>query len=179
MATETTVLMYVPEIVGSSTFQGYDPELGEDKDHTGWIPVDSASFGLNKETTAADPKGSEEATHTGTMTHVDPVTVKRSSDYSTADLLVWLANKDEKGRKKEQVLIDYVLASGRYYLRYELVGVEIVSCGLDYSDDPGDATETLVFTYDEIRIRQRPILESGDVDVGGEDVLEYIVPRST
>jgi len=91
--------------------------------------------------------------------------------------LTWLANKDGSEGKKEKVLIDYCLPSGRYYLRYELVGVELVSCSITYSD-PDQADETLVFTFDEIRILQRPIDEFGEVDIGAETVAEYVVFES-
>lgn len=177
---DTTVLMYVPEFIGSSTFTGYDPEVGESMDHTGWIPVDSCSFSLTKESSAADKPGSDEGEKVGTMTQVGPISVKRSADYTTADTLAWLAAsvkaKEGPGLKKEKVLIDFCLASGRYYLRYELLGVQVVSCDLDYGDD--DVTETLEFVYDLIRIKTRPILPTGEVDVGGEDVAEYEVPTT-
>lgn len=174
---DTTVLMFVPEIEGSSTLKGYDPEIGENKDHTGWIPVESCTFGFSREDTVSDKTDEDESEVSGPVTQVNPITVKRSSDYATAPLLMWLANKDKDERKKDQVLIDYVVPSGRYYLRYELAGVELVSCSLSYTD-PDQAEETLVFTFDEVRILQRPIDSRGEVDVGAETVAEYQVFQS-
>lgn len=178
---EITVLMYVPEVIGSSTLKGYNPEKGEDKDHTAWVPIDSCSFTLTKDVSSADTAGGEEVEHVGTQVSVEPITVKRSADYSTADLLAWLATKDEQGNglRKEKILVDYVLASGRYYLRYELTGVQIFSCGLSFDDSSGDVQETTKFIYEKIRILQRPIDAMGEVDIGSEDVMEYVVPSSS
>jgi hypothetical protein len=181
MGNETTLLMYVPEFIGSSTFQGYDPEVGENKDHTGWIPVDSCSFALSKDATATDKSGSGEADAAGLTIQVGPISVKRSADYTTADMLAWLATsvkeKDGPGVVKEQILIDFCLPSGRYYLRYELLGVQVVGCDLDFNED--DVGETIKFIYEKIRVLKRPILPSGEVDVGGEDVAEYEVPSAS
>lgn len=172
-----TILMYVPDVEGSSTMIGFDPEPGEKGQHAGWLPVVSCGFGLARAVQGADAKADEDVEHRGAKMNADPMTVKRVADFSTAQLLVWLANSDGTERKKEQVLIDYVMPSGRYYLRYELTGVEIVSCNLAFQE-PDDATETIVFTYDRIRMLQRPVTESGQVDSQKERVAEYVVTEA-
>ena len=172
-----TVLMYVPDVEGSSTLIGFDPEPGENGDHTGWLPVQTCGFGLSRSVQGADAVSDEDVEHRGAKMEAQPMTVKRVADFSTAQLLVWLANAEGAERKKEQVLIDYVMPSGRYYLRYELSGVEIVSCSLGFQE-PDDATETIVFTYDRIRILQRPVTESGAVDSSQETVAEYVVTEA-
>ena len=170
MANDTTVLMQVPEIEGSSSLVGYDPEKGEDGSHVGWIPIHSCSFSFRKDTTVADRETDEEAEAPGRTTRVDPLTIKRSSDNSSAKILMWLADK----ARKDQVLIDYVVPSGRYYLRYELEDVELVSCSIGYTE-PDDVAETLVLTYNKIRVIQRPINISGEVDTDKKHVAEYVV----
>ncbi len=178
---EITVLMNVPEIIGSSSLRGYDPEPGEENDHTSWIPIDSCSFTLTKDASSAAAVDGSEVEHVGTMLTVEPITIKRSADYSTADLLAWLATKDEQGNglRKEVVLVDYCLASGRYYLRYELTGVQIFSCSLSFDDSSGDVTETTKYIYEKVRILRRPITAEGAVDIGGQNEMEYVVPSSS
>jgi type VI protein secretion system component Hcp len=104
------------------------------------------------------------------VTKVDPITIKRTSDASTAPLLVWRSSK----KQRDKVLIDFCLPSGNFYLRYELAGVELVSCSLSYAD-PDRADETLVMTFDRVQIYQRPIDASGEVDIGAQSVVEYVV----
>jgi type VI protein secretion system component Hcp len=178
MANETTVLMKVPDVIGSSTLEGFDP--GPDGKHTEWVPVHSCSFSFSRDETVVDPSKEEsESEAKAPPTRVDPFTVKRTSDYSTADLLQWLAEKPaDPNEKKRDILVDYVMPSGRYYLRYELTGAEIVSCALSYTD-PAQADETLVFRFDHVRIFQRPVDITGTVDVGAETVAEYAVEQQT
>ena len=171
MADEIAVLMHVPEIEGSSTLVGTDP--GSDGSHEGWIPIESASFSFSRETTAVDP----EADHDDApepVTRVEPITIKRQADRSSAQLLMWLANEDQTERKKEKVLIDFCSSSGKYYLRYELHGVELVSSAVSFSA-PDDLSETLTLTYDYISVLQRPIDISGTVVTSKEGVAEYTV----
>ena len=70
-----------------------------------------------------------------------------------------------------------MLPSGKYYLRYELTGMELVSCSISYKD-PDQSNETLVSTYDQVRILHRPIDPSGvGSDTRHRDVsLSDVVP---
>ncbi|MEZ5978995.1 MAG: type VI secretion system tube protein Hcp [Planctomycetota bacterium] len=171
MTSDITVLMKVEDIEGSSTLEGYDPE--PNGSHVGWIPIESCSFNFHRDVTVADEDSDDESEVRGSPNRVDPLTVKRTSDFTTAKLLMWLANAENK-EPKRAVTIDYVVPSGRYYLRYEIEGAELVSCSLSYQE-PDDASETLVFTFDKVKIFQRPIGESGEVDTSKEDVAEYVV----
>jgi type VI protein secretion system component Hcp len=167
---DTTVLMSVPEIEGSSLLVGYNPG---DEDHQGWIPIDSCSFSVKREATAVDASGDDDEPPGVPPTNAAPMSVKRRADNTTAKFLTWLAHPEEVGRKKETVLIDFCHRSGQYFLRYELSGVEIVSCTIAYSD--GELSETLSFTFDHIKIFQRPIAETGEVDLSRQQMAEYAV----
>ena len=171
MADETTVLMFIPGIKGSSTLVGLDP--GEDGSHEEWIPVTSCSFGITRRSTSSDAKeeGDAQGTH---PTSVEAIEVERSADRTSADLLTWLASKEERERRKDKVLIDYCTASGRYFLRYELERVEIVSSKMGFRA-PDDLSETITLTYRRITIKNRPIGLDGQVQVGREQKAEYTV----
>ncbi len=171
MAEDATVLMFVPEIEGSATLVGTDPGL--DGSHEGWIPVESCTFTFSRDLGAVDSVSDDDAEGIEPTSQVQPITVKRRADGSTAQLLMWLATKPEE-RKKDQVLIDYCAPSGRYYLRYELKGVMIVSSSIAYTA-PDDANETITLTYDRIAIMQRPMDITGEVMVSREGMAEYIV----
>ena len=161
---EATVLMWVPDIEGASLLVGLD---AGDENHQGWIIIDSCSVGFSRDSTAVDTKNDPQA-ETQRPTRIEPVVVKRRADNSTSKLLMWLAQPS----KKESVLIDYCHRSGRYFLRYELAGVEIVSCSIAF-DAPDTLTETITLTFDHIRILQRPIGKLGEVQVHREDRAEY------
>jgi type VI protein secretion system component Hcp len=161
---ESTVLMWVPEIEGASLLIGLDPGA---ENHQGWIPIDSCAVGCSRVSTGVDTKD-DPAPDAPPPTRIEPVVVKRRADNSTAKLLVWLA----KPSKKDTVLIDYCHRSGRYFLRYELIGVEIVSCSIAF-EAPDTLTETITLTFDHILIRQRPVGMLGDVQVDREDKVEY------
>jgi type VI protein secretion system component Hcp len=170
--TEIVVLMLVPEIQGSATLVGTDP--GEDGSHEGWIPVDSCSFGFAREASSVDSTD-EDGTAVKPVPTAEPVTIKRRADGSTAPILAWLANKEAP--LKEKVLIDFCIPSGRFYLRYELKDVEIVSCAINFSA-PDALSETIKLTYGYIKIVQRPIDITGAVDPSGGGKADYEVPRS-
>ena len=174
MADEFAVLMFVPEIEGSATLVGTDP--GQDGSHEGWIPALSCSFGLERKATAVDSTSKDESEGVAPETEIEPISVKRRADGSTAELLMWLANKDEDQRRREPVLIDFCSSSGRYFLRYELKGAELVGCSVGFTA-PDDLSETLTFTYTDITIFQRPIDMSGEVLVEKETKTEYHVRK--
>jgi type VI protein secretion system component Hcp len=175
MAEESTVLMYVPGIKGSSTLVGTDP--GKDGSHAEWIPINSCSFTLNRNATVSDGADEKEAS-SKPPTNVDPIEIERQADQTSADLLAWLALKDVNERRKDEVLIDYCARSGRYFLRYVLQNVEIVSCKIGFKA-PDDLTETITLTYSHIAIRKRPIDENGVVQFKREQSVEYTVHTST
>jgi len=171
VADETTVLMYIPGIKGSSTLVGLDP--GDDGSHEEWIPVTSCSFGIARRSTSSETKddGDAQGTH---PTSVEAIEVDRSADITSADLLTWLASKEERERRKDKVLIDYCTGSGRYFLRYELERVEIVACKMSFRA-PDDLSETITLTYQHITIKNRPIGLDGQVQVGREQQADYTV----
>lgn len=171
---ETAVFMSVPEIEGTGTLVGYAP--GEDGSHEKWIPLASCSFHFEREeATAVDPDSDDEAADTTPTTVVNPMKVERMADVTSAPLLMWLAAKpDDPARKKEEVLIDYCARSGKYYLRYELKGVELVSCSVSYQA-PDEVKEILTMTYDRIAIYQRPIDVNGEVDTTKTTETHYTV----
>jgi len=172
---EATVLMLIPGITGNSTFVGFDPEPGEEGDHTGWIPVDGCTFKFARKDTVSDAKKDEPNDAAKPATTVDPFTITRTSDYTSAEILMWLARAGSKDAKlDEPVLIDFCHPSGRYFLRYELSGVELVAGSLSYSH-PDEAKETLTFTYDEVTVYQRPVDEKGMVDLEAEHRTHYVV----
>jgi len=169
---EIVVLMLVPEIEGSATLVGTDPQDGS---HEGWLPVESCSFTFSRDASAVDSISDEEGEGVKPVTTAAPVVIKRRADGSTAPLLAWLA--DKQAPLKEKVLIDFCLPSGRFYLRYELRDVEIVSCTIGFNA-PDALSETITLTYGHITIVHRPIDITGEVDITGEGMAEYEVPRS-
>jgi hypothetical protein len=171
MTSEVIVLMNVPDVHGLATLKGLDP--GKDGSHEGWIPIESCTFSLSRKETATAKPGEEndavKPVHTAA-----PVVIKRRADASTAPLLAWLA--DKTAPVKEEVLIDYCMPSGRYYLRYELHDVEIVSSAIAFTA-PDNLTETITFTYGRLVILQRPVGIGGEVDVDKPTEAYYEVPR--
>jgi len=173
MADNTIVLMQVPEIEGSSTLVGTDP--GKEGSHEGWLPIESCTFALSRDAGAVDSLSEDEAEGEKPVHSIAPVVIKRRADSSTAPLLQWLANKEAP--LKETVLIDYCTRSGRFYLRYELTDVEIVSSSIGFTA-PDALTETITLTYGHITVVHRPIDIEGEVDAAGEDKAEYEIPRA-
>lgn len=173
MADESVlVLMKVPGIEGNSTLVGFDPEPGET--HEGWIPLSGCTFKMERNATGTeDPEEEVSEEQQRVPVKVEKMTVTRSADSTTADLVGWLANESD-GRKKDDVLIDYVARSGRYFLRYELNGADLVSCELSV-DDEGNVQETFQLTYTTLTIYQRPINEQGVVDTGSKGMVEFDV----
>ena len=172
MADNAIVLMQVPEIEGSSTLVGTDP--GQDGSHEGWLPIESCAFALSRDAGAVDSLSEDEAEGAKPVHSIAPLVIKRRADSSTAPLLQWLANKEAP--LKESVLIDYCTRSGRFYLRYELRDVEIVSSSIGFTA-PDALTETITLTFGYITIVKRPIDIDGEVDVTGESTAEYEIPR--
>ncbi len=171
---DAVVFMQVPEIEGTGTLYGFDP--GEDGSHEGWIPVASTSFNFEREeATAVDQDTDGEAEPAAPTTVVNPMRIERTADITSTQLLMWLAAPaDDDARKKEVVLIDYCLPSGKFFLRYELKGVELVSCSINYQE-PDEVKETLTLTYEEITIFQRPVDLNGEVDVTKTTESTYTV----
>jgi len=168
------VFMKVPDIEGTSTLVGSNP--GDDGSHEKWIPVISCSFDFQRdEADVSDPKAGSDKKEMVPTTIVQPITVERVADVTSAPLLSWLAAKPEDpDRKKDEVLIDYCVRSGKYFLRYKLSGVELVSCALSYAE-PHDAKETLTLTYDRIAIFQRSINSVGEVITTERNEAKYTV----
>ena len=171
---DTVVFMSVPEIEGTGTLVGTNPD--DDSNHDKWIPVESCAFTFERtESEAVDPEGTEEDREEDLTTVVNPIRIERISDITSAQLLMWLAaESDDESRKKETVLVDYCSRSGKYFLRYELEGVELVSCSMSFQA-PDEAKETLTLTYDKVTIYQRPIDKNGDVKTDKETQTEYTV----
>ncbi len=172
MAGDATVLMKVPGIEGNSTLVGSAPEPGET--HEGWIPIDSCSFSVQHQAEATDSEEirDDDASHERIRARLEPITVKRTADSTTAQLIEWLANVGDGRKKEEPVLIDYVSRTGRYYLRYELEGADLVSCKLS-EDDEGNVTEEFKLTFDRVVIYQRTVGDAGFVDITGQTQVEY------
>lgn len=171
---EIIVLMKIPGIEGNSTLVGFDPEPGET--HQGWLPLEGCSFAMARKASGTEADEGELSDDAQKIpVKVEKLSIKRSSDSATADLVGWLANESE-GRKKDDVIIDYVARSGRYFMRYVLDGADLVSCKLSV-DEEGNVQEEFELTYDYLAIHHRRINAAGQVEVDSETMVDYEVDQ--